>query len=230
MPAPRSFVRQSEKARTTPAPCQPGRGLRRTLRLMQGRLWDSPAIAIVVALAVVAGVDAALGALDPPPEIAWVLDEPAHLITAVLALLALPRGMARPFVASTLVAAVAIDLDHLPQYIGWDELTEGAPRPYSHSLVTVGFLVVVAAVASHRGGLIILGAALGVGAHLARDIATGPGIPLLWPLSSSAVTVPHWTYLAGLGLLGAAALRHGRTSARVGMARDRRRRYHRRGG
>ncbi len=76
------------------------------------------------------------------PEIG-ALDEPAHLATGMLVvalLLALMRF--RPtvaFVAAALVASTAIDVDHIPQYLGWNGLTEGAPRPFTHSLLTPWF-------------------------------------------------------------------------------------------
>ena len=69
------------------------------------------------------------------------MDEPAHLATGlvfVLALLTLARSRRAPlsFLAAAVVASVAIDLDHLPGLLGWHGLTQGTPRPYTHSLAT----------------------------------------------------------------------------------------------
>jgi inner membrane protein len=141
-----------------------------------------------------------------------VVDEPAHLATCLVALLALVAiASSRPssaFVASALIASVAIDVDHIPAYLGWDGLTGTLPRPYSHSLLAVGVLLLAGWVASGRGRQALLGAAFGVTAHLFRDLATGPGVPLLWPAPGGAVTFPYPIYLTALaGAVAATALR-----------------------
>jgi inner membrane protein len=133
-----------------------------------------------------------------------LVDEPAHLATCLVLLLALATLLARrpsqAFIAAALVAAVAIDIDHIPAYLGWDGLTGTLPRPYSHSLLALAVLLLAARAAGGRGRQILLGAAFGVGAHLLRDLATGPGVPLFWPLHQAAVTVPYAIYLGALGL------------------------------
>jgi len=142
-----------------------------------------------------------------------LIDEPAHLATCVVALLALSAVLAsRPstvFLASAVVASVAIDLDHVPSYLGWDGLTGALPRPYSHSLLLMVLLLLAGRAAGGRARPILLGAACGVAAHLLRDLATGPGVPLLWPVRAAAVTIPYPAYLAALALaaLSAAAQR-----------------------
>ena len=123
-----------------------------------------------------------------------LIDEPAHMLTAVLLLLALVAAGFRPsvaFVAAALVASVAIDLDHLPRYLGWDGLSDGVPRPYTHSLFTPVLLIVAGQLAGGRWREIGFGAAFGVTAHLLRDLGTGFGVPLVWPLSRTAVAVPY---------------------------------------
>lgn len=144
------------------------------------------------------------------------IDEPAHLATCLVVLLAVVAVASRPspaFVASALIASVAIDIDHIPAYLGWDGLTGTLPRPYSHSLLVVGLLLLAGWASRGRARQIWLGIAFGVGAHLLRDLATGPGVPLLWPLSSSATTYPYPIYVGALALAVLA------TATRPGAAR-----------
>jgi inner membrane protein len=78
-------------------------------------------------------------------------------------------------------------------------------------------MVLLAALAlPRRTRWLLLGAAAGVLLHLLRDVATGPGVPLLWPLSDASARVPYWTYavlvlalagLAGLATYGAGSAR-----------------------
>ncbi len=77
------------------------------------------------------------------------LDESAHLLTVLLVSFALgpsPRARAvrARLLLPALVAAVAIDLDHVPALAGSQWLTAGTPRPYTHSLVLVAALLVAA--------------------------------------------------------------------------------------
>ena len=68
--------------------------------------------------------------------------------------------MPRRFYVAGLIASVAIDLDHIPLYLGFGNPYQ---RPVTHSLAT---------------GLLI---------HSARDIAEGPpGVRMLWPLQNTA--------------------------------------------
>lgn len=132
-----------------------------------------------------------------------LLDEPAHLATCVLALLAAVAlwGGRLPlrFVVAALVASVAIDLDHLPGYLGSHLLTGNLPRPYTHSIALVAILAVAGLALKRRAQrLVVLGLAFGVSAHLLRDLATGPGVPMLWPLRSEAIVVPYAAYAAAL--------------------------------
>ena len=67
-----------------------------------------------------------------------LLDEPAHLATALIILGALVRfrgSVPDPrFIATMLICSVAIDVDHLPAEFGSNALTNGTPRPYTHAL------------------------------------------------------------------------------------------------
>ena len=138
------------------------------------------------------------------------LDEPAHLATTGLLLLGffactgrrVPFGLA----AVALIASVAIDIDHIPQFLGWHGLTEGTPRPYTHSLMTLAFVLVAVAVTRRSTRTLTLGIAIGIASHLFRDLATGPGVPLLWPASTATVRLSYLVYVAIMAGVAAAAL------------------------
>jgi len=135
-----------------------------------------------------------------------LVDEPGHLATCALALLVLSALLASPlphrFTAAALAFSVAIDLDHLPRYLGSGVLTGDLPRPYTHSLIPIAALIAVG-LASRRSAArqISLGAAFGIASHLLRDLATGPGIPLLWPLSDGVVRAPYAVFAGAVSLM-----------------------------
>jgi inner membrane protein len=137
------------------------------------------------------------------------LDWSAHIATAVLLLANLPIKIGPAFTTAALVAAIAIDLDHVPGFLGSDVLSEGTPRPYPHSLATVLLLAGAGARLRGRAGTVLLGLAFGVLAHLLRDIATGDGIPLLWPLTQVGVQIPFWIEAAAIGALATRAWHRG---------------------
>ena len=171
-------------------------------------LSDRPVVAaaLCVASALLVGLLDAAMAGQEPLLVTAVLDEPAHLLTAGLLLAAVLPGRARAVVPWALAGAVLIDLDHLPFYL-WGALsTEGAGRPVTHSLATAAALAAAAAVvASGRLRTALSGLALGVGLHLVRDLATGPGVPLWWPVEDAGVLVPHAWYALVLGVAAAVA-------------------------
>ncbi len=140
-----------------------------------------------------------------------LVDEPAHLATcavALLALLALGSQLPARFVVAALIASVAIDLDHIPGYLGWDWMAGSLARPYSHSLLLVAVFAGLALLSRNRKlRLASLGLAFGVSMHLLRDLATGPGVPLAWPVSSEIVSTPYAVFAGSLALMiGAAAI------------------------
>jgi inner membrane protein len=139
-------------------------------------------------------IDGALRATAPPLPVLALLDESAHLLTAALVLATLPRAVVNlwPWV---LASAVAIDVDHLPIYLGASWFAVNGGRPPSHSLALVLPLLAGAARPALRKPL--LGLAAGVSTHLVRDMATGPGVPLLWPLLQENLLIPYLVY-AGL--------------------------------
>ena len=123
------------------------------------------------------------------------LDEVAHFATAALGLLVLECfvDIPRRFYVAALVASVAIDLDHIPLYLGL--LGNQDQRPVTHSLATV-IVFVVAAVASRGHRAMLAGASIGLVLHFARDIAEGPpGVRMLWPLQQTAWSASYWWFL-----------------------------------
>lgn len=143
-----------------------------------------------------------------------LLDEPAHLATALVIFGALIRirktSPDQRFAWAMLACSVLIDLDHLPLQFGSEVLTKGTSRPYTHALWTVLALTLAWATArflrirfnrlrSATLELILSGAAWGLAAHFARDIATAP-MSFWWPVTSLAVEVPYWSYVAALAI------------------------------
>jgi hypothetical protein len=98
------------------------------------------------------------------------LDELAHLLTGALVLAALRGVVDRRFAAGLLVMSVLIDIDHVPGLLGVDWITHGTDRPYTHSLLTMA-IVGLAAIGWRGRRSLLLGALLGLGAHLARDLS-----------------------------------------------------------
>jgi inner membrane protein len=154
---------------------------------------------------VVLAVQPVLGRLDIDTQFALVgiVDWIGHLATGVVlvALLWPPRRMA----AAIIVCSVVLDVDHLPLELGSDFLMGNAPRPYTHSLLTILVVLVGAGLLRSQ---VLLGAAIGLAGHLFRDLGTGDGVPLLWPLSDAGASVPFALYIGVLtGLAAVAALR-----------------------
>ncbi len=155
-----------------------------------------PAAVLVAAL----GLDALTSWRRWPIPVLGALDDTAHLLTAALILAAVGVGRIGRLLPWALLGSVLIDLDHVPLYTFAPDFVVGG-RPPTHSLVTPAVLLGLAVVVPWRpwiaGGL-----AIGACLHFVRDIATGPGVALFWPLSSTAVRIDHRWYL---GILVAAA-------------------------
>jgi len=154
-----------------------------------------PCVYPILLAGVACGFDAAnrrlkFGLLTTGP-----LDEVAHLATAALGLLVLAcfLDVPRRFYIAALVASVAIDLDHIPEYLGL--LGPYTGRPFTHSLATVAVFAGGAAV-SRRHRAVLAGAAVGLLLHFARDIAEGPpGVRMLWPFQNTEWTASYWWFL-----------------------------------
>jgi membrane-bound metal-dependent hydrolase YbcI (DUF457 family) len=165
-------------------------------------MWAGPLLLAAVAL----GFDALnrrvpFGLLSTGP-----LDEVAHLATAALGLMVLACFVDAPrrFYIAALIASVAIDIDHIPLYLGL--LGDDGQRPVTHSLATVAVFAGAAAV-SRRHRAVLAGVATGLVLHFARDIAEGPpGVRLLWPIDGRAWTASFWWFLGMIVLFTAARL------------------------
>jgi hypothetical protein len=155
------------------------------------RLWIYPMLLAGVAL----GFDAADRLTQFNVLSTGLFDEVCHLATAALGLLVLAcfLDVPRRFYVAAMVASVAIDLDHIPLYLGL--LGNQAQRPVTHSLATV-VVFVGAAIASRRHRAVLTGVAAGLLLHFARDIAEGPpGVRMFWPLQGTAWMVNYWWFL-----------------------------------
>lgn len=139
------------------------------------------------------------------------LDELAHLLTALLVLWAIGTSRRRRFIIPTLFASVAIDLDHVPGELGGTWLTQGTPRPYTHSLLTIA-VIACGAVLVRRWRTTVGGVTLGLLVHFLRDLSEpGTGVALLWPWSSQAFSVPHLVYIGAMApVVGMALFRAAR--------------------
>ncbi len=162
-----------------------------------------PPLAVVVVLL----LDLLQDANAWPVPVVGLLDEPAHLLTAWLCLLALPTRVSdRIAWRWALLGSVAIDLDHIPLFLGVPGMAAAGGRPITHSLAGLAVLVVLAA-ASTRSARVhgaMLGLAVGVVLHFLRDLATGPGVQLFWP-AGGAVLLPYRVEVALLVALAALA-------------------------
>lgn len=153
------------------------------------------------AVVAIGALDLARGAANWPVVVVGLLDEPAHALTAYLLLLAvggpLVPGRREAWV---LTGAVLIDVDHLPLFLGRPGWAVAGGRPATHSLALV--LVLLCAGLAGRRAAPLRYLAVGVLLHFVRDLVTGPGVPLLWPLGRS-VLLPYAGYAALLCLAAA---------------------------
>lgn len=177
------------------------------------RWWAYPVLLAAVAL----GFGAAEQRVSFDLWSTGLLDEISHLATAALGLLVLAclLDLPRRFYAAALIASVAIDLDHIPDYLGL--LGDQAQRPFTHSLATVA-VCAGAAAASRRHRAVLAGAAAGLMLHFARDIVEGPpGVRMLWPLQQTAWTASYWWLVAMIAAFTGLWL----VLARMGVPRER---------
>jgi hypothetical protein len=170
-------------------------------RAATGGPWLLLPLALVVAVAL---DDALLMPRAPSYAVLGLLDEPAHLATSLILLMAVTAVLARAgrvvrtgFAVGLLLAGNLIDVDHVPQVLGSYVITAGTPRPYSHSVTLLLLLLVIAVAGRGRVRAVAAGVTVGVAGHLTRDLGTSP-IALFWPLSPDGLTIPHALYLAVL--------------------------------
>jgi inner membrane protein len=157
------------------------------------------------AVAGIAGLDGLQSLRRWPVPLMAAIDWPAHVTTAALVLGALPRELAPETAAWALAGSVAIDIDHVPLYVGLPQVAVGEEgRPFTHSLVTTAALFAGSRFARGRRRTALTGLAAGTLLHFVRDIGTGPGLPLLWPFSRRTFRVPYPAYLAPVAVAAVA--------------------------
>jgi len=176
------------------------------------RLSPAALAALVALIVVVQG----LLALEPPTLILGLVDWTGHFATIAILLAASPRRLPPALIAGAF-AATLIDLDHIPDLLGEEGITDATPRPFSHSLVTVAVAAVIAAVVRARApryASFAVGIALGVALHLLRDVFTGPGVSLFWPLDAEPVNGVFLVYLVAMIAVAAFAATRSRRERR----------------
>jgi inner membrane protein len=162
-------------------------------------------VSAVAALVAILALDAIARAREWPLVVVGLLDEPAHLLTAWLLLAAVLPGRYRRLRRWALLGAVLIDVDHVPLFL-WDVGAATAfGRPVTHSLA-LALVLLTLSWPRTRVQTPLRGLAVGVALHLVRDVATGPGLSLLWPVTSEGVLVAYSLYAALLCLATAAAV------------------------
>lgn len=138
-------------------------------------------------------------------------DGGAHIATALAVAVPAAPFVAHPrrFVATAVVSAVAIDLDHLvaARSARLIPCMTMPSRPASHSVITVGAVSYLAE-RVWPGTQTDLGIVLGLGSHLLRDLATG-GAPLFIPKRIVALERPPVaSMMVLLGFFGRWYARH----------------------
>jgi membrane-bound metal-dependent hydrolase YbcI (DUF457 family) len=162
---------------------------------------DLPPAAGPAALAALLVIDAFLLPRLPIRPISGIADETAHAATAVALLAALPQPGDREFARGFAAGSILLDIDHVPELWGRRWLRPRGVRPLPHSLALPALLVVHGV---HRSNRAALGAAVGLGGHLLRDLATGnTAVPLLWPLTKRPFSVRYRKYVAVMAVLAA---------------------------
>jgi len=182
------------------------------VRLTLQRWWFAAVATRWLPLALV-GLVLALDAVSSqvPFHVVWtgLLDEPAHLATTAVVLLALVPRWCRDHPGLSLVvlaSSTLIDVDHVPLFLGVDAVAATPmSRPFTHSLLTPLVLVALAVLVT-RARPVLLAAAAGVTLHFTRDLGTGDGLPLVWPLSTGDVAVPYAVYVAALVVVAGVGL------------------------
>jgi membrane-bound metal-dependent hydrolase YbcI (DUF457 family) len=131
-------------------------------------------------------------------------DEMSHSLTAFIWLTAARQlGVRLPMIPGV-VAAVAIDLDHVPDILGMFSPPEGTSRPVTHSLGLVAIIGLLACFDIRRRRA---WTAIGIGllSHLVRDLGTG-AVLFWWPLSADPKSTPYMVYLSITSLFAIVAL------------------------
>jgi membrane-bound metal-dependent hydrolase YbcI (DUF457 family) len=161
---------------------------------------DLPPAAAPAALAALLVIDAFVLPRLPARPLAGVVDEAAHAATGIAVLAAWP-DRDEEFVRGLAAGSILLDIDHLPELWGRRWLRPRGVRPVPHS---VGLPALLLAHSLRRSNRAALGAAVGLGGHLLRDLATGKtAVPLMWPLTKRPFSVRYRKYVAVIAVLAA---------------------------
>ena len=160
-------------------------------------------VAALGCLATVLGADWVIRHRRPRWIVSGLFDEPAHVATAGLVLINLPR-LSGPWTSGFVVGSVLPDVDHIPLVLREEHPALTDPRPVTHCLAAAAPLAVAAGLTRSDA---LAGAAVGAVVHFARDLAVGTGVPLAQPLSARAFKVPYALYVTALAALALAAAR-----------------------
>ncbi len=177
-------------------------------------------LSAVAASAAILLIDVVRTSRHWPLVVEGLLDEPAHLLTAWLVLTALLPARYDRLRPWALLSAVAVDLDHVPLYLWGVGTATLEGRPVTHSLAFAALLLGTSAVAG-RLRVPLAGLGLGVLLHLVRDIATGPGVPLVWPVDDASVLVPYAVYAGVLVLITITAVLRSSGAGQLPRSRSR---------
>ena len=170
-------------------------------------MWVSP-LGMLVATVVFVLADVGDQLAGRSRLLAGSFDETAHVLTTLLVLWAFSGRFFDRLLVPALIASVAIDLDHLPGQLGYDWLTKGTPRPYTHSLLSIVVVLLAALCWKHRRDL-WFGIALGLAIHFWRDMAEpGSGVALMWPFSDASWSLSHVSYLFVMALAIGVGAKH----------------------
>jgi membrane-bound metal-dependent hydrolase YbcI (DUF457 family) len=184
--------------------------VQRSIRRLPSRSYEVPRSAAVLAVGLILAADPLKPESHRPVWLDGLLDEAGHLATGVITLGVLGARVDARIARALLGASVLIDLDHIPQYTGADWLTAGTARPYPHSSLTLlaasaTFWALRRRAPQAACTRTALGVLLGLSGHFVRDLAEPRvGVPLLWPFSNRAVSIPRRLYVA---LVAAGAVR-----------------------
>src|SRR3954468_17490423 len=178
---------------------------------------DLPPGAGPPALATLLVIDAFVLPRMPVRPLSGIVDEAAHAATGVALLAGLPDGDGE-FVRGFAAGSILLDVDHVPELWGARWLRPRGVRPRPHSFGIPALLVALAVRDSNR---VALGAAVGLGGHLLRDLATGrTAVPLLWPLTKRPFSVRYRKYAAVMAVLAAIGAGRGSIAGSAGRRSD----------
>jgi inner membrane protein len=157
-------------------------------------------------LAAVLAADWVILRRKPRWIVSGLFDEPAHVATAGLVLLRVPRRSG-PWTRGFLVGAALPDLDHVPLALSRVHPDIDDPRPVTHCLLAIAPLALAGVVTRGAPSEYATGAVAGALVHFARDLAVGTGVALFRPLDGRSLKVPYPLYAAALVALAAGAAR-----------------------